>query len=118
MNKPLKAFLFWAPRLITILFAMFLTIFAADVFTSGYEFWKIPIALFMHLLPSILIIIILVISWKREWIGGILYIALSVFYTYAKWNKFAISVFFIIPLPLFLVGVLFLIGWFKKTKIE
>ncbi len=39
MKRPMKQFLFWSPRVLTILFALFLSLFALDVFGEGYGFW-------------------------------------------------------------------------------
>ena len=36
MNRPIRQFLFWSPRVLTILFALFLSLFALDVFEEGY----------------------------------------------------------------------------------
>lgn len=116
MNRTIKTVLFWSPRLITILLALFLSLFAADVFSSGYNVVETMIALFMHLIPSFILLIILAISWKQEWVGGLLFIAFSFLYTIITANKFKLDVILLIPLPLFIAGVLFLIGWIMKNK--
>jgi hypothetical protein len=116
MNKSNKTFLFWVLRLLTILFAIFLSIFAFDVFDSGYRIWKTLLDLSIHLIPSFLILMILILSW--EWVGSIFYIFLGMYYILTNWHRFRIDVFFLVPFPLFLIGVLFLIGWLKKNKIS
>jgi len=118
MNRITKNFLFWTPRLITILFALFLSVFAADVFDGNYSFIETILALFMHLIPVFLVLIILVLSWKWEWIGGILYLALALLYSIASSQKMNFSVFLLIPLPLVIIGALFLLGWFKRKEIR
>src|ERR1035437_7885119 len=118
MNKSSKTFLLWAPRLLTILFAIFLSIFAFDVFDSGYGIWKTLLDLSIHLIPSFLILIILILSWRWEWVGSIFYIFLGMYYILTNWHKLRIDVFFLVPFPLFLIGALFLIGWVKKSKIS
>jgi hypothetical protein len=118
MKAGTKSFLFWTPRIATILFALFLSIFAGDVFEQGYGFFELILALFMHLIPTLLILIILAVSWKWEWVGGILYIALGVYYIIISWNRFEKDVLLIIPTPLIILGILFLIGWFKRAEIR
>lgn len=78
MKKLVPFILFYLPRILTILFAIFISIFAFDVFKSGKSLFEILIDLIVHLIPSFLIIIILIISWKREWVGGLFYIMLSI----------------------------------------
>jgi len=77
MTTPPKQLLFWSPRILCLLFAAFISIFAADAFGEGYGFWKTILALLIHLIPTGIILVILAISWRWEWVGGILFIALG-----------------------------------------
>jgi len=110
-----KSVIFWAPRILSILFIIFLALFALDVFEEGRGFWGTALALFIHLIPNFVLVIILILSWKWEWIGGILYIAAGIFYLVAVRNQH-ISAYICISGTAFLIGVLFLIGWFSKRK--
>jgi hypothetical protein len=117
--KPLvKKLLFWTPRVICILFAGFLTIFSADVFNEAKGFRDIAIGLLMHNIPVFGMIAVLILSWKREWIGGILFIALGITYIAWGWGKFVWYVYFLIAGPLFLLGLLFIIGWIYRDEIR
>lgn len=118
MSSLTKAFLFWTPRIATIVFALFLSIFAADVFNGQYDFFGTIVALFMHLIPSMLLLLILALSWKWEWIGGMLYITLGIVYIVMSIHKFQLSVMLIIPTPVIIIGILFLVGWFKRKEIR
>lgn len=118
MTTSTKKFVFWTPRILCILFALFISLFALDVFGAGYSFWQTLLALFMHLVPTFVILIVLAFSWRREWIGGILFIAFGIYYIVAAWGKFVLSVYFLISGPLFLIGILFLINWFYKAEIK
>lgn len=108
--------MFWTPRILTILFAIFISLFALDVFVEGYGLWKTIGALLIHLIPSFLIIAILIFAWKWEWIGGLLFIGLGVIYILFAWGKMHYSAFFGISGPLFLVGILFMLNWILKSK--
>jgi hypothetical protein len=118
MTTSTKKFVFWTPRILSVLFALFLSLFALDVFGAGYSFWQTLLALFMHLIPTFVILIVLAVSWRREWVGGILFIAFGIYYIVAAWGKFVLSVYFLISGPLFLIGILFLINWFYKAEIK
>jgi hypothetical protein len=109
-------FLHWIPRILSILFAAFIGLFAMDVFGQGSGIWKTIVALFLHLIPTFLIIIILILSWKRPWIGGISYIALGI--VYIVWSSHSGRGSHIIDFSLFLMGILFLLDWFLRKNIK
>jgi hypothetical protein len=118
MNKTTKRVLFWTPRIVCILFAIFISLFAVDVFSAGYSLPKTILALLMHLIPTGLIVIVLIISWRWEWVGGIVFIALAAFYLAWQWGRFPWITYLTISGPLFLVGVLFLINWVHRTELR
>ncbi len=100
--------LFWTPRVLCILFAIFLSIFAADVFGEGRGFWETVLALLMHLIPSGMVLIVLAISWRWEWVGAVVFLALGVLYLIFAWTRqFHWSAYVAISGPLFLIGILF-----------
>jgi hypothetical protein len=106
MNTFTKQLLFWTPRIFGILFALFLSLFALDVFDEGYGFWGTILALFMHLIPVMIVLTALVIAWRWEAAGGILFIALGVWYLVTTLGHF--DWYLVISGPLFLTGGLFL----------
>ncbi|MFI5174687.1 MAG: hypothetical protein ACHQKY_07515 [Terriglobia bacterium] len=118
MNRPMERLLFWTPRILCILFALFISLFALDVFNEGYGFWKTLLALLIHLIPTGVILIVLAISWRWEWVGGILFPACGLFYLEKVWGRFHWSAYLIISGPMFLVGVLFLINWYYKARVQ
>jgi hypothetical protein len=67
MKLPLKRILVWTPRILGILFALFVSIFALDVFGAGYGFWETILALLIHLVPVSILLIGLAIAWR--WSG-------------------------------------------------
>jgi hypothetical protein len=93
-------------------------LFALDVFEEGYGFWKTTLALIIHLIPNFTLIIVLILSWRREWIGGTLFSLLGVCYIVMAWGKFDIYAYLFISGPLFLLGVLFFINWFYRAEIR
>ncbi len=118
MNTNIKRILFWTPRILCILFAMFLSLFALDVFSEGYGFWQTIGALLLHLVPIYIVVIVLVIAWRWEWVGAILFIALALFYPVASWGRFHWSAYLAISGPLVLIGVLFLLNWIYRAQLR
>jgi hypothetical protein len=92
--------------------------FALDVFGEGYGFWKTILALLMHLIPTGIILIVLAISWRWEWVGGILFPALGVLYLVWSWGRFPWSVYVVMSGSLVLVGVLFLLNWVYRRELR
>ena len=118
MTTTMKKTLYWTPRLLCLLFAIFISIFAFDVFEGHTGFWRTTLALFMHLTPTFVILIVLVISWRREWVGGILYIAIGVLAILRLWGNGPWWIYLILTGPLFLVGILFLFNWRYRAQLR
>lgn len=118
MSQTVKKILFWAPRILGVLIAIFVSLFALDVFGEGYSFWETITALAMHLIPTAVILVILAVAWRWEWIGGILFIALGVLYITLFWDPSRLPAYLMISGPLFLVGILFLFNGFYRVEIR
>jgi len=75
-------------------------------------------AFFVHLVPTFLLILLLILSWKREWIGAIAFLLLGISYIIMAWEKFPLSTYFIISGPLVLISILFAWGWILKRNVK
>jgi len=116
MNRAVKRLLFWSPRVLCIAFALFASLFALDVFSEGLGVAKTILALSIHLIPTALIVAVLAVSWRWEWVGGILFIAVGMLYLTRAWHHPDWVI--VISGPLFLVGTLFLLNWSKRAEIR
>ena len=116
MNLRDNKFLIWLPRILSILFALFISLFALDVFSEGNSLLKSILAFTIHLIPTYLIVLTLVISWKRELIGAVIYIILGLAYIIMAWGKFPLSAYLLIAGPLFVISILFGINWVIKGE--
>jgi hypothetical protein len=113
-----KRFLYLAPRILGVLMAIFISLFALDVFDGGYSFWRAVGAFLVHLLPTYLVIIALVLAWRWEWIGAMVFIGLGVFYVVWGWGRFPLAAYFAISGPLVVIGVLFLLNWLFRGQLR
>lgn len=118
MQKSTRAILFWTPRILTIVYAAFISLFALDVFGGGLGLWRTLLALILHLVPTFLIIIFLVLAWRWEWIGAVAYIALGILYIIVAIGRFPFVTYLIMSGPLFLIGILFLLNWVNRKRIK
>ena len=62
MKTSVKRLLFWTPRILGLLFAAFIGIFALDVFDEHHGFWETALALGMHLVPTAILLLFLALS--------------------------------------------------------
>jgi hypothetical protein len=109
--------LYWAPRVIGIGAALFLAMFALDVFSEGYSLGELLVAFFIHLIPSFVIIIVLVIAWRWERFGGGLFIFLGLLYIWLFWDPGRWIAYLVISGPLLFSGGLFLLNhWITQGK--
>lgn len=91
-----------------------------DIFEGNYGFWGTILGLFMHNIPALILLITLLISWKYEIVGGIVFILAGILYIVVilinsfEWYKLFWTL--TIAGPAFLIGILFILGWFRKRK--
>ena len=118
MTKSSKRALFWSPRLLCILFAVFISLFALDVFSEARGFWQTALALSMHLIPTFVLVIVLLVSWRWEWVGAVMFTALAVLYMFAAPRHVNWIAYVCISGPLFLAGALFLLNWVRRAELR
>lgn len=96
MNKLLRNIRFWTPRLLAILIAGLLSLLSTEVFAEGYSIWQSMLRFLIHMLPVFVVIPVLALAWRCEWVGalGFIYIAkisirtISLVITKNKYNNF------------------------------
>lgn len=72
-----KTNIVWVPRVLVILFAGFLSLFALDVFSEGYGLGELVVAFFMHMVPVWVLLLALGVAWKKPVWGGVVYVGLG-----------------------------------------
>ncbi len=119
MNKTLNRILFWLPRLAGILFILFISLFAFDVLDTQFGFWRTALALFMHLIPSILLAIAIIVAWKWEWFGAVLFIGWAIWYVASFLERgFEWFIYVLIAGLPTLIGLFFLAGWIWRKQVR
>ncbi len=114
-------FIYWTPRILGILFVLFLMLFSLDVFEPKRTVGEIAIGLFMHNIPALILLSLLIVSWKHELVGaisftlgGLLYILLLATNAHFQW--YMLSWVVAISGPAFIIGGLFAHQWLKKKR--
>jgi hypothetical protein len=116
MNKRF-GFLHWTPRILGVLFIIFISLFALDVFEEGHAWWELLLGFLIHLIPSYFLAAALIIAWRRPGLGGLLFLAVALgfivrFNLVREWISFML-----IAVPPLLIGALFLADWqLQRTR--
>ena len=117
--------LHWAPRVLTILAILFVSMFSLDAFHAGIPLKNQILDWLMHMIPSFVLIIVLIIAWKWENIGGIIFLSIGLaFSPYVFWGNYthnhsiwlSLVIILIITIPFILVGLLFMLSYHTKRK--
>ena len=100
--------LHWAPRVLAVLYAAFLALFALDVFGMGLAMWRTTLALLIHLAPVYLVAGALAVAWRRRKAGGALFILLGLAYLVFTGGTFPMATYLVISGPPLVIGLLFI----------
>lgn len=124
MKKAIK-FFHWSPRIICILAILFISMFAADSFAPSLSLEEQLIGFLIHLIPSFILLILLVFTWKWEFVGGIIFTTIGtvmspfVFIMNYKMNHsigMSLGIIAMITVPFIFTGILFIISHFLKER--
>jgi len=103
-------FLRWTPRALCAALAVFLALFALDVFSEGLGLVGTIVALTIHLVPALGALVVLAVAWRWPLVGGIVMLVASMVYAqFVVRGHHPLSWALVIAGPAFLVGVLFLL---------
>jgi len=115
----------WLPRILCILAILFISLFAADAFAPGLTIWQQLGAFLIHLIPSFVLLAFLIVAWKWEFIGGIIFMVIGLAFSpvifmlnYNRNDSIWLSLVIIltITIPFVVVGILFLVIHHLKKK--
>jgi hypothetical protein len=124
MKAKIKVF-HWLPRVLCILAILFISLFAADAFEPGKTIWQQLGDFFIHLIPTYFLLAFLLLAWKWEKIGGIIFVLTGLgFIPFIYQHNFkmnqsvgmSLSILLMINFPFVLVGILFLVSYYLKRK--
>jgi hypothetical protein len=101
--------LIWIPKVLAMIFIVFLSLLALDAFSGDAPIIKKLAGFFVHLIPSFILTLTLLISWKRPLIGGSIFILLSIAFAFFFRTYRSVPAFLGITFPVALVGILFII---------
>ena len=106
--------LLWSPRILGILVCAFLGLFSLDAFGTGVTLAQ-PIPDFaIHVAPALILLVVVGMSWRWAWVGGLVFTALAMAYVYLA--RAHMSWIAAIAGPLLIVGLLFSWSWARRSR--
>ena len=119
MPKKISKFVYWTPRILSILFILFLAVFSFDVFDEGLGFWGTIVGLLIHNIPSFVLLAVTLVAWKREIVGAVAFVLAGLTYiallpTRGSFEWYMIAWVLEISGPAFLIGFLYWLNWKKR----
>ena len=116
MAKRSDTLLLWSPRVLGVAVSLFLGVFALDAFGGGKTLVQSLPEFLIHLAPAVILLSVVAASWRREWIGGLVFTGLAA--VYAGVARHNVSWLLVISVPLLAVGVLFFWSWAHRRRLH
>jgi hypothetical protein len=122
MKQSTGQVVYWTPRVLSVLFVIFLAMMSLDVFEQGGGFWQIALGLFVHNIPALILLAVVIVAWRYEIVGAAVFLFGGIVYAVLvlrnpfEWYYLA----WIVQISgmAFLISALFFIGWRKKQHKE
>ncbi len=106
-------YLIVAARVVAMGAILFFAIFALDIFEPNRSFIEIFMALFIHLIPSLVLLLVLLLSFKAKILSGLIFIILAFVPFFFLRDHIWVNI--MLASPIFIAGCLFLLGgWLEK----
>jgi len=102
-----------------------ISLFALDAFQPDLTIWQQIGDFLMHLIPSFILTALLLVAWKWEYVGGIIFTIIGLGLSPLVFNHnynmnhsvwMSLGIILTITIPFVLVGVLFIVSHFHKLK--
>jgi hypothetical protein len=101
-----------APRLAAILIIFFISLFSLDIFEMQATPLELLGAFLMHNIPSMVLIALLIVAWKRPVVGFVAFLAAAVLFTvFFVRDLSALPNLLFFVLPILMVAALFYADW-------
>jgi len=122
-----KKIILWLPRLLCIAAILFVSLFALDAFEPGMPLGQQLLNFLMSLIPSFVLLLLLGFSWKRPYVGGIIFaiigIVTSPFVYILNYNRthsvwLSLSIILMITVPFIVIGVLYIMSRYQMKRKE
>lgn len=116
MTHATSRFITWFPRILAIVFAAFISIFALDALDGHDSIWTQLWHILMHLILSFAVLAALWLAWYRRIFGGLLFMILGMVFTihFGTWKE--TELFLMFSFPLFVAGLAFIFSRYSQIQ--
>jgi len=112
VNPRLAKVIHWAPRVAAILIIFFISLFSLDVFEMEASPLELLGGFIIHNLPSIGMLVLLILAWKRPVVGFVAFLIAGVLFTlFFVRDIYALPNLLLFVFPILLVAGLFYADW-------
>ena len=112
VSPHLAKIIHWAPRIAALLIIFFIALFSLDVFGTGAPPLEVLVGFLMHNLPSIFMLVLLIIAWKRPLVGFVAFLSAGIaFAVFFVRDIYALPNLLLFVLPILLIASLFYADW-------
>lgn len=97
--KPITTLLLWMPRMLALVLALFLAMMAMHVYLEGKDFGETSQAFVTNLVPSLCVLSLIAIGWRRDGLSalGFLALAIAYFVAFSGWEHLPGSLILTLP---------------------
>ncbi|MFA5173496.1 MAG: hypothetical protein WC435_03835 [Candidatus Paceibacterota bacterium] len=110
-------FLYWSPRILSVLFVVFLSMFSLDVFNGSEQGWAIIPGLLMHLLIPFIMLLAAIAAWKWDLAGTVIFFGFAIYYVWMVGLDRHFSWYLSISGPAVVIAILFLLNYLRKKPV-
>ncbi len=112
VSPRLARIIHWAPRVAAIMIIFFTSLFSLDVFEMEGSPLELLGAFLIHNIPAIVMIIILILAWKRPVVGFVAFLVAAVlFAAFFVRDIYSLPNLLLFVFPILLVALLFYADW-------
>lgn len=101
----------WTPRVAAIVIIFFISLFSLDVFGMQGTPLQLLGAFILHSLPSIFLILLLVVAWRRPVVGFVVFLIAGLFFLRFVLLDGGLGHFLLFSGPLLIISALFYADW-------
>ncbi|MFP4364533.1 MAG: hypothetical protein ACLFR1_11785 [Spirochaetia bacterium] len=106
----------WSGKLLAIYDILFLAMFSLTAMLPEMTWLMKAFVIFLNLFPSFIVLICLLVAWKRPDFGSIAFAAAGVLFTVIFQTYLSLELFILVSGPVFLIAVLFFLTWLLQNR--
>ncbi len=113
LSDRMARFVYLMPRIAGIIIAVFISLFALDVFEMGGTIWQKIGGFIIHAAPALIFGLVMFFAWKRPLIGAIVFGLGAIFFLRFVFmgSDFGFPNFLIFTSPVAIISALFYLNW-------